>query len=196
MIKLQNLNFRHLFYFWTVAKEEHLTRSASKLYISQSALSSQIRKLEEQLGNDLFIRDGKKLVLTELGSVVLNYAEGIFALGNELISTVCTGSGQTIQQFRVGAVSTLSRNFQENFLLPLLEINNIQLILESRTLETLLDRLSMHKLDLVLSNQPVSANHSENWQCRRIARQSVCLVGSPRKRKKKRFKFLDMTHRI
>jgi LysR family transcriptional activator of nhaA len=189
MIALQHLNFHHLFYFWTVAKEGHLTRAANQLHVSQSALSSQIRKLEEQFGYDLFIREGKTLILTELGTVVLNYAEGIFALGNELLSTVNAGEGQAMQQLRVGAVSTLSRNFQENFLRPVLELKNVQLFLESRSLETLLSHLSVHKLDLILSNQPVSADRNESWRCSRIARQSVCLVGPPRKPKNKKFKF-------
>ncbi len=189
MIPLQHLNFHHLFYFWSVAKEGHLTNSANRLHISQSALSSQIRKLEEQFGYDLFIRDGKKLILTELGSIVLDYAEGIFELGNELISTVCSGEGQKIQQFRVGAVSTLSRNFQENFLRPLLDKDNVQLFLESSSLKTLLNHLSVHKLDLILSNQPVSTSKHEPWRCRRIAQQSVCIVGPSRKTKKRRFNF-------
>lgn len=189
MIELRHLNFHHLFYFWTVAKEGHLTRSADQLHISQSALSSQIRKLEDHFGYDLFIREGKTLVLTELGTVVLDYAEGIFALGNELLSTVSGGAGQAIQQLRVGAVSTLSRNFQENFLRPVLGLDNVQLFLESRSLEALLARLSVHKLDLILSNQLVSTNKHESWRCKRIARQSVCLVGPPRKFKKKKFNF-------
>lgn len=185
MIALQHLNFHHLFYFWTVAKNGNLTRSAERLHISQSALSSQIRKLEEQFGYDLFIREGRSLTLTETGTVVLDYAEGIFALGNELISTVSGGEGQKIQQLRVGAVSTLSRNFQENFLRPLLETEEIRLHLESRSLDVLLNRLSVHKLDLVLSNHAISPKKDEPWRCRRVARQSVCLVGPPRKEKKK-----------
>lgn len=191
MIALHHLNFHHLFYFWMVAKEGHLTRAAKQLHISQSALSSQIRKLEVQFGYDLFIREGKKLILTELGTIVLDYAEGIFALGNELISTVDAGEGQKIQQLRVGAVSTLSRNFQENFLRPILVLDNVQLFLESRSLDVLLNHLRIHKLDLVLANQPVSTNHSESWRCRRIAHQPVCLVGPPRKKKNSAFKFPD-----
>ena len=65
------LNYRHLHYFWAVAKEGHLTRVAEQLHVSQSALSSQIRQLEEQIGHALFVREGRSLALTEVGRVVL-----------------------------------------------------------------------------------------------------------------------------
>jgi LysR family transcriptional activator of nhaA len=180
MKSLKHLNFHHLHYFWMVAKEGHLTRAARMLHVSQSALSSQIRQLETQLGHELFIRERKRLLLTEVGNVVLEYAESIFTLGNELMATVSGGGGQAIQQLRVGAVATLSRNFQENLLRPVIGREDVQLILASGSLEELLERLSVHKLDLVLANRPVAAETQRPWRCRRISRQSVCLVGKPR----------------
>jgi LysR family transcriptional activator of nhaA len=174
------LNYRHLYYFWMVAKEGHLTRVAGQLHVSQSALSSQIRQLEEQMENDLFVRQGRTLQLTEVGRVVLGYADGIFALGTELVAAVSAGGGQKIQRLRVGGVATLSRNFQENFLRPVMGMQDVQLVLESGSLDELLARLAVHKLDLVLSNRPVSADAEQPWRCRRVARQPVCLVGKPR----------------
>lgn len=185
---LKRLNFHHLHYFWVVAKEGHLTRAAKQLHVSQSALSSQIRQLEDQLGHALFDREGRSLRLTEVGSLVLGYAESIFSLGSELMATVRGGEGQTLQQLRVGAVATLSRNFQRNFLRPLLDQAQIQLVLESASLEYLLDRLRVHNLDLILSNQPVTTDPQEPWRCKRISHQSVCLIGPPRP-KKKPFRF-------
>ena len=180
MNSVRRLNFHHLHYFWTVAKEGNLTRAARQLHVSQSALSSQIRQLEERLGQDLFTREGRSLRLTAVGTVVLDYAEGIFALGEELMATVSAGEGQKVQQLRVGAVATLSRNFQDNFLRPVMGQEDVQLVLESGSLEELLERLAVHKLDVVLSNRPVVAGAQAPWRCRRIARQSVCLVGRPR----------------
>lgn len=185
---LKRLNFHHLHYFWVVAKEGHLTRAAKQLHVSQSALSSQIRQLEDQLGHALFDRDGRSLRLTEVGILVLGYAESIFNLGSELMATVRGGEGQAVQQLRVGAVATLSRNFQQNFLRPVIGQEQIQLVLESASLEYLLERLRVHKLDLILSNRPVTTDTQQPWRCRRIAHQSVCLVGPPRP-KKKRFRF-------
>ena len=176
---MRNLNFRHLFYFWQVAKVGHLTRAARELHVSQSALSAQIQQLETYLGRSLFDRTGRRLVLTELGTQVLDYADGIFGLGQELMATVRGGEGLRTQQLRIGAVATLSRNFTENLLRPLLCNPKFRLGLESGSLEELLGRLLVHNLDVVLSNRPVVAEPGKPWRCVRIDRQSVCLVGKP-----------------
>jgi len=177
---LRRLNFRHLYYFWVVAKEQNLTRAAEQLHVAQSAISTQIRRLEDELGHALFRRSGRTLELTEVGKMVLGYAEGIFDLGTELLDTVRGGGGQGLRELRVGAVATLSRNFQQNLLRPLIGDETLHLVIESASLEELIDRLRVHKLDLVLSNRPVSAEDPLPLSCRRIARQTVCLVGPPR----------------
>lgn len=179
-MKIRSLNFHHLRYFWTVAKEGHLTRSAKQLNVSQSALSSQIRQLEAHLGQALFIRQGRSLQLTDTGQLVLEYADSIFNLSSELISILESGEMQKVQTLRVGAVATLSRNFQENFLKPILGKQDIRLVIHSSTQEELLDKLQMHKLDIVLSNRPVASDSSRPWRCRLIDQQKVCLVGSGR----------------
>lgn len=185
---LRRLNFRHLHYFWVVAKEEHLTRAAERLHVSQSAISSQIRQLEDALGHELFVRDGRSLRLTEVGSLVLGYADSIFNLGAELLETVRGGEGREMPELRVGAVATLSRNFQQNLLRPVIGDENLHLVIESASLEELIDRLRVHKLDLILSNRPVTADDQLPLRCRRIARQTVCLVGPPRPGRR-RFRF-------
>jgi LysR family transcriptional activator of nhaA len=185
---MKNLNFRHLLYFWQVAKVGHLTRAAGQLRVSQSALSAQIRRLEGYLGRPLFDRTGRSLLLTEFGATVLDYADGIFGLGQELMATVRGGEGQRIRQLRVGAVATLSRNFLENLLRPVLGQTDVRLSLESGSLEELLGRLQVHNLDVVFSNRPVVAEVGKPWRCVRIDRQSVCLVGPPRPRRR-RFRF-------
>ncbi len=185
---MKNLNFRHLLYFWQVAKVGHLTRAANQLRVSQSALSAQIRQLEGYLGRPLFDRTGRGLLLTEFGTTVLDYADGIFGLGQELMASVRGGKGQRIQQLRVGAVTTLSRNFLENLIRPLLNRPGVRLSLESGSLEELLSRLQVHNLDVLFSNRPVVAEAGKPWRCVRIDRQSVCLVGPPRPRGS-RFRF-------
>lgn len=177
---LRRLNFRHLYYFWVVAQEQHLTRSAERLHVSQSAISTQIRQLEEELGHALFLREGRSLRLTEVGTLVLGYADGIFNLGAELMETVRGGDGQDMPELRVGAVATLSRNFQQNLLRPVIGDEHLRLIIESASLAELLERLRVHKLDLILSNRPVTADDQLPLRCRRLARQTVCLVGPPR----------------
>ena len=185
---MSRLNFHHLHYFWAVAKEGHLTRAAARLHVSQSALSTQIRLLEEQLGHALFTRSGRTLQLTEAGRMALTYADTIFASGNELMALLRDGVRQTRQVLRIGAVATLSRNFQENFVKPLLSRSDVELVLQSGSLEDLLPRLRVHALDLVLSNRRVHADADHPWRCRSIARQPVSLVGRPRS-KRRAFRF-------
>lgn len=177
---MARLNFHHLHYFWAVAREGHLTRAAGQLNVSQSALSAQIKQLEGQFGQALFTRQGRALELTEAGRVALAYADTIFAAGNELMATLRDGQRLERQVLRVGAVATLSRNFQENFVRPLLQRTDVELVLQSGSMTELLARLSVHTVDVVLSNSPVQADAGHPWRCRRIARQPVSLVGRQR----------------
>ncbi|MBC7706602.1 MAG: LysR family transcriptional regulator [Rhodoferax sp.] len=187
---MPSLNYHHLHYFWAVAKEGNLTRAALRLHVSQSALSTQIRQLEAQLGQALFDRVGRTLSLTEAGHLALAHAETIFATGNELLAQL-RGDGRAHRQvLRIGAVATLSRNFQENFVKPLLGRDDVSLTLQSGSLSELLSRLRVHTIDLVLSNRRVHGSSEDPWRCRRIARQPVSLVGRPRGRRKA-FRFPD-----
>lgn len=186
---MPHLNYHHLQYFWAVAKEGKLTRAAERLHVSQSALSAQIRQLEDQLGQPLFHRVGRSLQLTEAGRIALAYAEQIFTTGNELVATLTEGHRADREVLRIGAVATLSRNFQDSFVRPLLARRDIALVMQSGSLAELLARLSSHTVDLVLSNRPVVADAQAEWRCRRIARQPVSLVGPPRERRAVPFRF-------
>ena len=179
-MNVEQINFHHLRYFWAVAKDGNLTRTAARLRVAQSALSSQIRQLEEQLGEALFLRDGRRLVLTEAGKIALAFAEDIFAAGSQLAATLEHGR-QHAQVLRIGAVATLSRNFQESVVKPLLVQPEVRLCLESGRLADLCARLEDHALDLVLANQRPSRERGSRLRCRRIARQPVSIVGSKRK---------------
>lgn len=180
---MPRLNYHHLQYFWAVAKDGNLTRAARRMHVSQSALSTQIRQLEEQFEQPLFNRVGRSLQLTEAGHLALAFADSIFASGNELFALLREGRRQTRQVLRVGGVATLSRNFQENFLRPLLARDDVDLVLQSGSLDELLKRLKVHELDLVLANRAVHADSEHAWRCRRIARQAMSLVGRPRTKK-------------
>lgn len=191
---MARLNFHHLHYFWAVAREGNLTRAAQQLHVSQSALSSQIRQLEDQLGQALFTREGRSLHLTEAGRLALGYADTIFAAGQELTALLRDGQIRERQVLRIGAVATLSRNFQESFIAPLLGRNDVELSLQSGSLDDLLTRLGLHALDVVLSTRKVASDARNAWRCRRIARQPVSLVGKPRGRGKA-FRFPeDLAH--
>jgi len=158
------INLHHLRYFWAVAKDGNLTRTAQRLRIAQSALSAQIRQLEDQLGEALFLREGRRLVLSEAGRIALSYAEDIFATSGELVSTIKQGRGRE-HVLRVGTVATLSRNFQESFISPLLGQPDVRLRLLSGALDDLLERLANHTVDLVLSNRRPPRDAERNWRC-------------------------------
>lgn len=174
---MAKLNYHHLFYFWRVANGTSLTQVARELHLSQSALSMQIKQLEDMMGHKLFTREGRQLTLTEAGHVALSYAEEIFAKGEELTALMKSQKKDTRQQLRIGLVATLSRNFVDSFIGPLLCRPNLYLSLRSRGLEGLLSELANHQLDLVLSNAPVSAERNLPWRCRQIAQQAVSIVG-------------------
>lgn len=180
-MNVEQINFHHLRYFWAVAKDGNLTRTAARLRVAQSALSSQIRNLEEHLGDPLFHRDGRRLELTEAGKIVLAYADDIFTTGSQLLTTLENGRHRE-QVLRVGAVATLSRNFQESFVKPLLEQPDVRLSLESGVLTDLLGRLEDHTIDLVLANRPPGRHFGGRLRCRRMARQPVSIVGSERRK--------------
>jgi LysR family transcriptional activator of nhaA len=167
------LNFHHLHYFWAVARQGNLTQAARALRVAPSALSSQIRQLEAQLGEALFRRQGRGLVLTEAGRLVLAQADTIFAAGQELEALFSAGRRRTAE-LRIGAVATLSRNFQESFVRPLLAESEVTLKLVSGSLGELLSQLEAHRLDLVLANEAVE--RSATHQSRRVARQRVSFV--------------------
>ena len=113
------LNLHHLRLFRAVALDGTLTGAARRLNLSQSALSSQVRVREAALGHDLFERRGRGLVLTEAGRIALDHAEAIFRTADDLSATLReTGRGR--RALRIGALATLSRNFQMQFLRPLI----------------------------------------------------------------------------
>lgn len=175
-MNLEQLNFHHLFYFWRVARTGHLTQAASELHTSQSALSAQIKQLEERLGEALFEREKRRLSMTETGRLVFTYAESIFGLGQEMLGRI-QGRSEGMIRMRVGSVATLSRNYQENWIRPLLADPTVTLTLESGTLEELLERLSQHQLDIVLANEPAPSSPEHPMHCCFLGSQTISLVG-------------------
>lgn len=176
---MDQLNYHHLRYFCAIAKEGNLTRAAEKMQVSQSALSSQLKKLEESLGEPLFDRRKKALHLTEAGRITLDYAETIFSAGKELVDTLQYGTSRKLQVLRIGAVTTLSRNFQLSFVEPLINQLGVEIIIRSGTLREHLRGLNDHTLDVVLANRAVPTDADTTRYSQLLAEQSVSLVGLP-----------------
>jgi len=172
------LNYNHLRYFRAVAHEGNLTRASERLNLSQSALSAQIRKLEERLGHALFERRGRGLHLTEAGRIALDHADAIFTTGEELLGTLA-GMGETRPVLRVGAMATLSRNFMIGLLAPVLAREGIRIVLRSGSPAELLSELEALALDVVLLNRAPGQEADSPLRSYRLAEQQVSLVGSP-----------------
>ncbi len=179
---MAELNYHHLRYFWTVAHQRHLTRAAQSLHVSPSALSIQLRQLEARLGHALFERRNRQLVLTEAGRVALEHADAIFRTGQELLGALRGTPAVSRPVLRVGAVATLSRNFQLGWLSPMLAAQQVRIRLVSGTPRELLAQLSAHTLDVVLSNEAAPRDTAAGWVSRRIAQQTLSLVSRPPRR--------------
>lgn len=173
------LNYNHLRYFWAVAHEGNLTRTAARLGVSQSALSVQIGKLEDRLGQQLFERRGRGLFLTEAGRIALDRADAIFGLGDEIEALLGGRSEGVLQILRVGSAATLSRNFQLDFLRPVLGRDDVEVVVRSGGLADLLAALEAHRLDVVLATAPPPTDAATPWVASRLAEQAVGLMGTP-----------------
>ena len=187
---MATLNYHHLRYFRAIARERSLTRAAQLLHVSQSALSIQLRQLEERLGHALFERRNRRLELTEAGQIALDHADSIFRTGDELVETLAGRAPASRQRLRIGSTATLSRNFQLEFLRPLLARDDVELSIHSGTLRELVALLSAHLLDVVLSNSPVPRDSTTVLHSHLIAQQPVSLVSRPPKSgQRKRLRF-------
>jgi LysR family transcriptional activator of nhaA len=177
---MSSLNYHHLRYFWVIAHEGTLTRAAERLHLSQSALSVQLQKLEQQVGHPLFERISKRLILTEAGRIALDYADTVFQAGDELLSTLQGRPSTSRQVLRVGALTTLSRNFQLEFLRPLVGRSDVELIVRSGTMRDLLAQLEAHAIDVVLANSAAQRDARLPLRNHLLNEQPVSLVGRPR----------------
>lgn len=174
---MSTLNLHHLRLFRAVARDGSLTGAARGLNISQSAVSTQIKALEASLGHALFERRGRTLVLTEAGRIALDHAEEIFRAAEDLADTLRTTRGKR-QALRVGALATLSRNFQIGFIASILGRDDVEIVLRSGSQETLLQGLQALALDVVLTNLVPARDAASPYLVQRLAEQPVSLVGS------------------
>lgn len=155
------LNYHHLLYFWMVAREGSVTRASSELRLAQPTISTQIRMLEESLGEKLFVRQGRNLVLTEVGREAYRYADEIFSLGREMLDVIKNrGSGRALR-LAVGIADVLPKMVVYRLLEPVRQLDQpVHIVCREGKPEPLLAELAIHKLDLVLADAPVGANTS------------------------------------
>lgn len=153
---MYGLNYHHLQYFWVVAREGGLTSAAKVLHVSHPTLSAQIHALEASLGEKLFEKSGRRLVLTEAGRLAYRYAEEIFGLGREMVETVQgKTSGQPLR-LDVGVVDLVPKLVVGRLLQPAFALESpVRVVCRENSLERLLAELALHSLDIVISDGPL-----------------------------------------
>lgn len=150
------LNYHHLLYFWTVARAGSIHKASAELRVSPPAISSQLKLLEDQLGEKLFTRSGRRLQLTETGTTVFSYADEIFTLGRELMDVVRNRPVGRPMRLDVGIVDVLPKVVAQVLLQPALRLREgVRLVCREASSDQLLARLATHELDVVLSDSPL-----------------------------------------
>jgi LysR family transcriptional activator of nhaA len=150
------LNYHHLLYFWTVVREGGVSRAAEKLQLAQPTVSAQVKLLEDTLGDKLFERQGRRLVLTDVGRLVYRYADEIFGIGRELLETLKgRPSGGRPLPLTVGVANAVPKLIVRRLLQPAMSAERaVHLVCREDSTETLLGELATHALDVVISDVP------------------------------------------
>ncbi len=153
------MNYKHLHYFWMVAKSGSIARASEKLHITPQTISGQISLLEENLHESLFSRVGRNLELTEAGRLVLSYAEEIFSLGGELEEMLHNLPKNRPLMFKVGVADVIPKSIAYRLLAPALQLPEpVRIICREGSVDSLLAELAIHKIDLVIADSPIPSS--------------------------------------
>lgn len=177
---INRLNYHHLYYFRVIANEGSISKAAQRLLLGQPTLSMQLKQFEESLGHELFERRNRTLVLTEMGRMVLGYANEIFRLGEELVDAVHDRPTQKKVRLQIGALDSIPKTVITKLMEYAYESSECQIsILEGEGPE-LISELVNHRLDLVLSNTPAPSMASDKLFSKSLIKMPLVVVGHPR----------------
>lgn len=175
----QSFNYRHLYYFWVVAKEGGIARAAERLDMAVQTISAQVRALEQALGTSLLRNEGRSLVLTEAGVAALHEADHIFALGEQLTHRVReAASGQTLR-LSLGISDGIAKLAMHRLLTPVLDEPHLRLLCHEGEFQPLLGELALHKLDAVLADRAAPPNPALKATSQLLATSAVAWYGPP-----------------
>ena len=174
------LNYRHLYYFWVVAKEGSVTRAAERLDVAVQTISAQLAQLEQTLGKSLLAPQGRRLVLTEAGRVALGYADQLFLLGEQMQEVLAETDVGKIMRLVVGISDSLPKLIAARLLDAALKLpQRVKLICYENDFESLLGNLSVHKLDVVLTDRPVPSGTTLRVFSHLLGESEISLFGLP-----------------
>jgi LysR family transcriptional activator of nhaA len=175
------LNYHHLLYFWTVAREGTIARAGAQLHLTQPTISSQLRTLEKALGAKLFNRVGRNLVLSDAGRVVFRYADEIFLLGRELQGTLQGRPPGRPLRLAVGVADTLPKVMVYQLLQPALHLADpVLLVCEQGKPEYLHSQLALNALDVVLADAPLSPTTKIRAFNHLLGECGISIMGAPK----------------
>ncbi len=179
------LNYKHLHYFWVVAKEGSIARASERLHITPQTISGQLSLLEDYYGIDLFDKVGRTLQLSSLGQQVFDYADEIFSLGNELEQMMQVRPEAHPSLFKVGVMDVIPKLITHRILLPALKTEHAtRMVCREADLEELLTELTLHKLDLVIADRPITASFSSRGFSHELGKSSICFLCTAELREK------------
>ena len=174
------LNFHHLRYFWTVARKGGVRKAAEELHVSQPSISAQLRLLEESLGQKLFRRSGRNLVLTETGQLVLNYADEIFSAGRELMNAVKQRPGKHPVRVNIGLTDAFPKLIAFQILRAAFRSEAaVHMICREGEIGPLVSHLQAHRLDIVLADEAASSALKAKTFNHRLGRSGVTFCAVP-----------------
>ena len=179
-MKNTGLNFRHLYYFWVVAKEDSITRAAERLGVAIQTISTPLGLLEKSIGKSLFAPQGRRLVLTEAGRIAMRYAEQIFALGEQMEDALSDLDVGRTMRLTVGISDSLPKLIASRLLAAALALpERVKLVCYEDRFEALLGELKVHKLDVVLTDRPVHAGTVLRVFSHLLGESELMLFGVP-----------------
>jgi LysR family transcriptional activator of nhaA len=187
---MHKLNYHHLQYFHAIATQGSIAKASKTLHITPQTLSAQLIILEDQLGYSLFDRKGKRLVLNDIGHITFNYAQEIFNLGDELISSLKNQSTLFSYKFSIGVTDVIAKVFSFNFLKAVYDMDeSIKLVCKETSLDTLLGELATNKLDAILSDTPLPAGSALKAYSHLVGKCGMSFFAAPSKAEKLRHNF-------
>ena len=174
------LNYKHLHYFVSVAREGGIIRASERLHLAPQTLSGQISQFEERLGVALFNRTGRRMELTPAGKLALSYAEEIFQTGAELEDILRHGGEERFVTFRVGIADVVPKFVAHRLLAPVLELpESVRLVCQEDRLERLLAEMAIHRLDMVLADRPMPPGTEIKGYSHPLGESAVAFMASP-----------------
>jgi LysR family transcriptional activator of nhaA len=175
------LNFKHLRYFWAVARAGSIARAGEQLHLTPQSISTQLRELEEHLGVDLFRRAGRGLEVTDAGRRVLSYADEIFTLGDELVEAMHDQSTRKSLRFTIGIADSVPKMLAYRLIEPALSLGEpLRLVCREGRLTALLAELSVHRLDLVIADRPMPGKLNVRGYSHLLGESDLTICASPR----------------